>query len=145
MCIRDRLGTPENIVFQQVINDASVFSQEVRIDNHASGNRLRWLGGVYYLHDEETRFQQNQFFQTDLDTGVNPLGFPQIPTFLTDIGENETDSIAVFGEVLFDVTEKLELAVGGRWSRDEKEGTLSALAAGFRLSLIHISEPTRPY
>ena len=142
--LADVLGSPENIVFQQVINDASVFSQEVRIDNHASGNRLRWLGGVYYLHDEETRFQQNQFFQTDLDTGLDPLAFPQIPTFLTDIGENETDSIAVFGEVLFDVTEKLELAVGGRWSRDEKEGTLSALASGFRPVLGGIQDCPNP-
>ena len=129
--LADVLGTPENIVFQQVINDANIFSEEIRIDNHASGDRLRWLAGVYYLHDEEFRLQQNQFFQTDLNTGVNPVPFPRVPTFLTDIADNTTDSYAVFGEVLFDVTDRMELAVGGRWSRDEKEATLSAAGAGF--------------
>ena len=129
--LADVLGTPENIVFQQVINDASVFSEEIRIDNHASGNRFRWLAGLYYLHDEEFRFQENQFFQTDLDTGLNPASFPRNPTFLADTADNTTDSYAIFGEVIYDFTDRLELAVGGRWSRDEKEATLSAAGASF--------------
>ena len=131
--LADVLGTPNNIVFQNVVNDASIFSEEIRIDNHASGDRLRWLAGVYYLHDEETRFQQNQFFQTNLLTGelTNQGPGPQVPSVITDFAENTTDSIAVFGEFLFDVTDRLELAVGGRWSRDEKEATISATGAGF--------------
>ena len=131
--LADVLGTPNNIVFQNVVNDGSIFSEEVRIDNHASGDRLRWLAGVYYLHDEESRFQQNQFFPDNLITGAaTNLGpGPQIPSLITDFAENETDSIAVFGEVLFDVTDRLELAVGGRWSRDDKEAVISATGSGF--------------
>lgn len=131
--LADVLGTPNNIVFQNVVNDANIFSEEIRIDNHASGDRFRWLLGVYYLHDEEFRFQQNQFFQDNLLTGApTNLGpGPQVPSLITDIATNTTDSIAVFGEALFDLTDRLELAVGGRWSRDDKEAVISATGSGF--------------
>ena len=130
--LADVLGTAENIVFQNVINDATVFSEEIRIDNHGSGNDLRWLAGFYYLHDEEDRFEENQFFQTDLDTGLDPLPFPRVPSALATISSNTTDSYAVFGEVIYDISDSLELAVGGRWSRDEKDYTFSVSAFGFR-------------
>ena len=127
--LADVLGTPVNIVFQSVINDAEIFSEEIRIDNLASDDRFRWLGGVYYLNDNETRFQQNQFFQPNLDTGVS--FFPQVPSFITDEAENDTESIAVFGEVYYDLTDQIEVVLGGRWSRDEKDAVLSATGSGF--------------
>ena len=131
--LADVLGTPNNIVFQNVVNDGSIFSEEIRIDNLASDDRFRWLAGFYFLTDEEERFQQNQFFQDNLITGApTNLGpGPQVPSTITDIAENDTDSISFFGELLYDVTDQLEVVVGGRWTRDEKDATLSAIGDGF--------------
>ena len=128
--LADVLGTPENIVFQNVVNDGSIFSEEIRIDNLASSDRLRWLAGVYYLQDEEFRFQQNQFFAGDPITGLNTVGFPRTPTRLTDTANNETESIALFGELVYDLTDRLEVVVGGRWTEDKKDAVLSAVADG---------------
>ena len=127
--LADVLGTPVNLVFQNVINDGSIFSEEIRIDNLASSDRFRWLAGAYYLDDNESRFQQNQFYQTNLETGVS--FFPQIPSFITDDAENDTESIALFGEVYYDLTDQIEVVLGGRWSRDEKDAVISATGSGF--------------
>ena len=45
-------GTPYNLREQAVWNDGNVFSQEVRIDNQASADRLRWVAGAFYQTDE---------------------------------------------------------------------------------------------
>ena len=127
--LADVLGTPVNLVFQNVVNDGSIFSEEIRIDNLASSDRLRWLAGAYYLDDNESRFQQNQFYQPNLDTGVS--FFPQIPSFITDDAENDTESVALFGEVYYDLTDQIEVVIGGRWSRDEKDAVISATGSGF--------------
>ena len=128
--LADVLGTPVNLVFQNVVNDGSIFSEEIRIDNLASSDRFRWLAGAYYLDDNESRFQQNQFYQPDLNNNGATL-FPQIPSFITDDAENDTESIALFGELYYDLTDQIEVVVGGRWSRDEKDAVISATGSGF--------------
>ena len=127
--LADVLSTPVNLVFQNVVNEGSIFSEEIRIDNLASDNRFRWLGGAYYLNDNESRFQQNQFYQPNLITGQQ--FFPQVPSFITDDAENDTESIAVFGELYYDLTDQIEVVVGGRWSEDQKDAVISATGSGF--------------
>ncbi len=127
--LADVLGTPVNLVFQNVINDGEIFSEELRIDNLSSSDAFRWLAGLYYLDDNEVRFQQNQFYQPNLETGVS--FFPQIPSFITDVAENDTESIAVFGEVYYDITDQIEIVLGGRFSRDQKDAVISATGSGF--------------
>ncbi len=123
--LQDAHGTPFNVLFQQVNEDAQSFSQELRLDNHASGARFRWLAGVYYLTDEHDRFDENQFFQD------NALPFPRVPTKDTKISRNETESIGVFGEATYDITDKLNATFGVRWSRDEKDYSISHTGFGF--------------
>lgn len=124
--LADVLGSPENIVWQKLENEGSLFSEELRLDNHATGNQLRWLVGAYYLHDQEDRFEQNQFFQD------GALGFPRVPSYLATISANTTDSIAFFGEAIYEMSDKLELAVGGRWTQDKRDYLYSVEASGFR-------------
>lgn len=128
--LADVLGSPENIVFQKVDNDGHMFSEELRIDNHSTGNRFRWLGGFYFLTDKEHRFEENRFFPAG---GINPAPGPpsRVPSRLATISDNKTDSIAIFGELVYDVSDRLELAVGGRWTRDEKDYRLGIDAFGF--------------
>ena len=116
----DAHGGPNNSMFQSTQNDADTLSQEIRVDNHASGNSLRWLGGLYLLSDEQTRNDQNIFYVD------NAAGDPQHPSGFRPEGRdvkeqhNETDSIGIFGEVSYDFSDRFSGSFGLRWSEDEK-------------------------
>lgn len=57
--LRMQLLSPKPLQDQNAINDAQGFSTEVRIDNFATGDAFRWLGGLYVLEDEEYRHEKN--------------------------------------------------------------------------------------
>jgi iron complex outermembrane receptor protein len=117
----DAHGGPNNSMFQSTQNDAESTSIEFRLDNHASGNPLRWLAGVYLLSDEQTRNDQNIFYVEDAvfdpqhPSGFRPEG--------RDVKEqhNETDSFGVFGELSFDFSDRMSGTVGVRYSEDDKD------------------------
>ncbi len=113
--LMDLVGTPNNVSFQEVKNDAQSFSTELRIDNVGSDASVRWLAGVYYMTDEEDRFEQN-IFQAD---GAR-LG-PFVETHMGTVANNITDSYSVFGEVTFDLSDRVSLTYGGRFVNDDKD------------------------
>ena len=113
--LMDLAGSPNNVSFQEVANDAKSFSTELRFDNVSSGNAVTWLGGVYYMTDEEDRFEQN-IFQAD---GAR-LG-PWVETHMGTVAYNETDSYSIFGEVNFSIGDRMMLTYGGRYVDDSKD------------------------
>lgn len=94
------------------------FTQEFRLSG--SSDRTQWTAGVFYQEIEE-RWD----FYSYLDDYRNSPAFeawsyyyPGIaPTdsWWLSIQESERTDMAVFGEVDFDITEKLSLILGGRW------------------------------
>lgn len=127
----DTHGGPNNSMFQNTQNDADSLSQEIRIDNHGSGNALRWLGGVYLLSDEQTRNDQNIFYVDDA------VGDPQHPTGFRPEGRdvkeqnNETSSIGIFGELSYDFNDRFSGSLGIRWSEDEKDYSVAHYGWGW--------------
>lgn len=113
--LMDLVGTPNNVAFQEVANDATSFSTELRFDNMSSDSSIRWLGGVYFMTDEEDRFEQN-IFQAD---GAR-LG-PFVETHLGTLANNKTDSWSIFGEINFDIGDRATLTYGGRYVDDQKD------------------------
>jgi iron complex outermembrane receptor protein len=116
----DAFGTPYDIRDQLVWNEADETSLEVRLDNAASGNRFRWLVGASYLTDEEHRVEINE--SEPLRGNCNftdPTGCPRNSVLVTE-GTNTTDAFGLFGEVNFDLSDALTLAVGGRYSTDDR-------------------------
>ncbi|WP_417317753.1 TonB-dependent receptor [Emcibacter sp.] len=111
-------GTPRNVMFQENHNDAWIFSEEIRLDNHGSGDALRWLFGVYYMQDHQERFDENQFY-----LGENEYGLNRIDTKDTRINSGDTESIGIFGELSYDITDDLSATGGIRWSKDTKDYT----------------------
>ncbi len=122
--LMDLVGTPNNVSFQEVANDATSFSTELRLDNVSSGERFRWLAGVYLMSDEEDRFEQN-IFQAD---GAR-LG-PWVETHMGTVANNKTDSYSFFGEVNFDIGERATLTYGGRYVNDDKDYSYGVRAWG---------------
>ena len=113
--LMDLVGTPNNVSFQQVQNDAQSFSTELRLDNVGTDGKVRWLAGVYLMADEEDRFEQN-IFQAD---GAR-LG-PWVETHMGTVANNTTESYSVFGELTFDLSDRMSLTYGGRYVDDSKD------------------------
>lgn len=125
----DSAGTPRDLNFSITRNDSSQFSQELRLDNHAAGGELRWLTGIYYLNDDHDRQDGREWFQEDLS--VFGPGPPFSPTAVTAVSNNQTESFGLFGEMGYDLTEKLTATVGFRYSYDEKDFVISHNGSGF--------------
>ncbi len=111
-------GTPRNVLFQANKNDAWIFSEEIRLDNHASADRIKWLFGLYYMQDHQDRFDENQLFVGEAAYGLN-----RAPTFDTRVNVGDTESLGIFGELSYDLTENLTARGGIRWSKDNKDYT----------------------
>ncbi|VAV87781.1 TonB-dependent receptor [hydrothermal vent metagenome] len=111
-------GTPRSVMFQKNKNDAWIFSEEMRLDNHASSDALRWLFGLYYMQDSQDRLDENRFY-----IGENAFGLNRIDTINTRINKGATESIGIFGEVSYDITDNLTATGGIRWSKDNKDYT----------------------
>jgi iron complex outermembrane receptor protein len=104
--------------------DLSSWSQELRFTSNDEG-RVRWIAGAYFVHTD--RFISTGNMQDD-GTGVFPVyraprltGDNPSVTFLADSQDN--DAWAVFGDVTFEITDKLELDVAVRYDEDKRENT----------------------
>lgn len=84
------------------------FSQEFQL--LYQGDRLQGVAGAYYLKSTA----RGQF-----DTILQAGGFTQGTS-----GSVDTTSFALFGDFSYDVSDRLSLSVGGRWTRDEKDAVV---------------------
>ncbi len=85
------------------------FSQELRLDYDAGGS-LQLMAGVSYL-DAETN--------NDLLSVANELvsGLPRSNT--STRSPNKAETVGVFGSIIYDVTDKLGVALEGRYQEDK--------------------------
>ena len=84
------------------------FAQEVQL--LVEKERLQGVFGVYYLNGRATGA---------FDTVAGNVDF----TIYTD-GNVKTESIAAFGDVSYDLTDRVQLSAGLRWTKDNKTGTV---------------------
>lgn len=83
------------------IDDLTQFTQELRLSSEAGA--FNWQAGVYY-------------FDSDLTVSTVGAGFPPLTTL------NHTNtSWAVFGQIGYEVTDRLTVSAGVRYTEDEKD------------------------
>ncbi|MCC4295367.1 TonB-dependent receptor [Brevundimonas aurantiaca] len=99
---------PQPILDIPAAYDDDQFSQEFQV--LVSAGRLNGVAGVYYM-------DANASGAFDTVVGLANL------TTLTS-GSVATKSYAVFADFSYDVTDALSVSVGGRFTKDEKEGTV---------------------
>jgi iron complex outermembrane receptor protein len=87
------------------IGDADQTSIELQLNGDRG--QFDFVSGIYYFTEEGTNFQDGYIFN-----GTGPFDF-----YLTQ----EVTSTAVFGNVGFDVSDKLRVSGGLRYTRDEKD------------------------
>jgi iron complex outermembrane recepter protein len=104
--------------------DLSSWSQEIRFTSGDEG-RVRWIAGGYFVHTDRFISTGNM---ADTGAGVFPVyreprrtGNNFNTTFLADSQDN--DAWAVFADVTFEMTEKLELDLAVRYDEDKRENT----------------------
>ena len=96
--------------------EIDVFSQELRVSS-SNDSGIYWVAGLFYSTDDVSE----QFF-----VSANQL----FPPFLTPTGltvqndyEQDTESVAVFGHVEWDISEKFRLTLGGRYTDETRDWT----------------------
>lgn len=115
---RDGDGTPFPIGEQTRTIDYEQFTQELQVNGSGFDNRLDWTAGLFYFSEEAT-----DLVLVRLGNILPPPGI-DIDNFI------DNESFAIFAQGTFDITERLSLTGGIRWTKDEKEYTTTQILAG---------------
>ena len=103
--------------------DHDNFTFELKAGSQGRGD-LNWIGGVFLM-------RENNRALSVLGQFTDPA-FPAVPPggASGETVDQQLDSIGVFGEVSYQIHERLELTAGGRYTRDSKDIT-RALSPAF--------------
>ncbi len=108
------------------------FTQEVRISSN-NDSKLQWLVGVFYSDTERTYTQRlptpGYDAYTDLTLGAGTSaavsnGFGIDSPFNSDL-PYDIEQTAIFGELTYEMSDKLSLTLGGRWYDFEEERVIT--------------------
>lgn len=120
---RDLEGSSLSVIDQMSAEESDQFTQELRIASNADGafsmnGFLDWIVGGFYYDDRSTR--EDQFF-----IGVDSVVQAAAGTPALDVASSDykITSYAFFSEVTAHLTERLDLTLGLRYTRDDKEAT----------------------
>ncbi|MCB1121796.1 MAG: TonB-dependent receptor, partial [Verrucomicrobiae bacterium] len=119
----------DNLPFNQQVElflsvDYDVWSQELQFSGTAMDDRLDWTVGAYYFYEDGVEDDLVAFASFDITSG----------------GFFSTEDYALFAQGTFDVTDKLSLTLGVRYTDEEKEAKVDGarhqgLLTGFLTSL----------
>jgi iron complex outermembrane receptor protein len=101
---RDTDNTPFNFLYSDISQNQKQFSQELQFTGRAFNDRLKWLGGLYYFR--ETAFE-NYISAGDVN-GAQGLN------------DTKNSNYAIFGEATYDLTPRLHLTAGLRYTDETK-------------------------
>ena len=97
-------GAPQRIVYYGETGGSDQFSQELQLSG-SRGDRLQWIAGLYYFTEDGENDQKNDEFGS--------LG-----QRLTRV---KTESYAVFGQATMELTDRLSLTGGLRYTEESKD------------------------
>ncbi|MGI9344445.1 MAG: TonB-dependent receptor [Gammaproteobacteria bacterium] len=97
------------------------FSQEIKFTGDAADGRFNYVGGLFYMDEDNTTNFSDW-------VGNKPALAPSsVRTPLS----NSTESIAIYGQGDWAVTDKLTLLAGGRWTDEEKDFSINGTFTAF--------------
>ncbi len=109
------LRSPVLVAFRQKA-DTDQISQEFRLTSN-SDSTMRWIAGAYAQSDDVT-------FYTSVPITVLP--FAPVAFGANGLFEQETTMYSVFGQLDYDISERLSLVAGLRFVNEKKEGRARA-------------------
>ncbi len=99
------------------------YSAELRFQSDYDGALNFLVGGFYMEAQTDTDYwviATGLDYFAALGAGVDGVGLVS-PAFNSETREYNVESTAVFGEIYWDITDRLKLTVGGRYTVDEKD------------------------
>ena len=102
---------PVDVVIQDLGFSSEVFSQELRFASRPD-HPLRWLAGAFYQERDEL---VDVFVAFTANSPINPN-----VTILDQHNETRSESFAFFGQLDYDITERMELTLGLRYDEDDQ-------------------------
>jgi len=112
-------GTSSNVFWTDRPTLENQTSYEFRLESDWSDS-LRSTFGLF-LWESDYTLQQN----TGILNNINPIAATVTNYSASPLYHQEVESTAVFGQVDWDVTDRLMLSVGGRWIDEEKEACMT--------------------
>ena len=100
----DNDGAPQRISLLIDIFEQDQLSQEFQLLGNAFEDKLKWILGVYYFEEDGKNINPVRFANVEIQSG----------------GHFDSDSWAVFGQGTYDLTEKLSVTLGLRYTEDTK-------------------------
>jgi len=115
------------------INDTDQISQEFRLSGNAFQDRLKYVVGAFYYDEESYSFigdQINLLLSPGADF-ADPSDDIRLPLpFFRRYYDVDVKSYAAFAEVNYDLTDRLTLNVGGRYTKDDKSLRIEQFIGG---------------
>lgn len=112
----DTDATPNNVMAFHADAESDQLSLEVRLDGESE--RVRWVTGLYYLNFDVESTQGISQPDTPVG-GTNIIGLANLD--FTNSADLETESISLFGQIEYDLTEALVLTAGLRVVSESKD------------------------
>lgn len=112
---------------QQQLTDVKAFYNDEQLSQefqaaYDGGGKFRSVFGLYWFDGEAGGLVQNIFLKgADIPPFYpNPPGAGFPGQFNTTFGQVDTRAIAAYADLNFDLTDRLHLSVGARWTREKK-------------------------
>jgi len=99
-------------IIQQFVFDSRTISEELQLS--FTGDRLRATGGIYYFTED---FENLNLLDAQKIGG----SFANNEKRVQLVGNADTDSIAVFANAIFDITDNVSIKAGVRYTNDDRE------------------------
>ncbi|MDD9798539.1 MAG: TonB-dependent receptor, partial [Alphaproteobacteria bacterium] len=113
---------------QTVTSEQEQFSQEFQLTGQTENGKMDWLLGAYYFEEEGTFITDVQvLFPTS--TPAEPLKFGAVTPLDIDT-DNETESYAAFAQANYQITDKLSIAGGVRYTEETKSILINTVVGG---------------
>ncbi|MCL4716351.1 MAG: TonB-dependent receptor [Hyphomonadaceae bacterium] len=116
--------SPINMLEIHYNSHSHAFTQELRVQSNDPAAPLRWVAGVFYMDETiEDNSTQDVLRALRAPTVGNPLGIDPMNNIAV-YGypyTQQTESLAVFGQADYNLTERLIGTFGLRWSEDTRD------------------------
>lgn len=103
--------SPHPIFDIQVAQEVEIFSQEFQVLGTAFDDTLNWIVGAYYVVEDGSHIETINASLFGIQSG----------------GDVENESIAFFSQATYDITDKLSVTAGVRYTDDTREFTPDSL------------------
>ncbi len=115
--------SPFALIWSTQHEDYELLTEELRATSDFSGP-LNFMAGLYFETSSRTWWNLPDIFHAGFNTAA------QNWTTVETWASADSDSIAAFAQVLWGITDTLELAAGARYTDDQKDGEFENVAIG---------------